>query len=222
VVIGGWDETNGQFRSLLVGVYKGTHLIYVGKVGTGFGEQVTRTLLSRLKSYVSDVSPFGGVNAPKKGKEFHWIRPELVAEVEFAGWTSDGLVRQALQECWSSLPEDMRTYEAWRDRAEKTFIRNRKVWSAIKKPTPAAFFDNLAPYPSDGHFRQAMVLGWMMMPRAGGRDFKDVIKAMDAIFRRNMDAWAADNRTFTTKTAKTSSGTKKKIATKKKTTRKRR
>jgi hypothetical protein len=133
----------------------------------------------------------------------------------------DGLVRQALQECWSSLPEDMRTYNAWRDRAEKTFTRNRKVWSAIKKPTPAAFFDNLAPYPSDGHLRQAMVMCWMMLPRAGGRHFKDVVKAMDAIFRRNMDAWATDNRTFTAKAAKKPTATKKKVATKKKTTRKR-
>src|SRR5262245_21894915 len=114
----------------------------------------------------------------------------------------DGLVRQALQECWSSLPEDMRTYDAWRKRAEKTFARNRKVWAAIKKPTPAAFFDDLAPYPSDGHLRQAIVLCWMMLPRAGGRHFKDVVKAMDRIFQRNMEAWAADQRTFSAKPKK--------------------
>ena len=149
---------------------------------------------------------------------------ELYAVMGPAG--VDGLVRQALQECWSSLPEDMRTYEAWRDRAAKTFARNRKVWSAIKKPTPAAFFDNLAPYPSDGHLRQAMVMCWMMLPRAGGRHFKDVVKAMDRIFERNMDAWAADNRTFATKTPKKPTskiprGTKKNVATKKKTTRNR-
>ena len=55
----------------------------------------------------------------------------------------DELVRQALQECWRSLPEQNRTFAAWRRRAEETFVRNRKVWSAIKKPTPAAFFQNL-------------------------------------------------------------------------------
>jgi hypothetical protein len=132
----------------------------------------------------------------------------------------DGLVRQALQECWTSLPEESRTFDAWRRRAADTFARNRKVWSAIKRPTPAAFFDNLAPYPSDGHLRQAMVLCWMMMPRAGGRDFKDVVKAMDAIFQRNLDSWEFDNRTFTKGPGKRPSATKKKATTTKKASRK--
>ena len=38
VVIGGWSETNGKFRSLLVGVNRGEHLIYVGRVGTGYSQ----------------------------------------------------------------------------------------------------------------------------------------------------------------------------------------
>jgi len=137
----------------------------------------------------------------------------------------DGLVRQALQECWSSLPEEHRTFDAWRKRAADTFARNRRVWSAIKRPTPAAFFDNLAPYPSDGHLRQAMVLCWMMMPRAGGRDFKDVVKVMDAIFQRNMESWEFDNRTFTKGPAKRAAAKKPKTtkkAVKKKTVKKRR
>ncbi len=119
----------------------------------------------------------------------------------------DGLVRQALQECWGSLPEDRRTFDTWKKRAEETFARNRRVWSKIKKPTPAAFFENLAPFASDQHLRQAMVMCWMMMPRAGGRDFKDVVKLMDSIYERNMEAWQQDNRSFTT-------GPKKRAATK--------
>jgi hypothetical protein len=122
----------------------------------------------------------------------------------------DGMVRQALQECWTSLPESDRTFPAWKRRAENTFARNRRVWAAIKKPTPAAFFDNLAPYPSDGHLRQAMVMCWMMMPRAGGRDFKFVVKTMDQIFQRNLQAWEADNRTFAHAPAKRASASKSK------------
>ena len=38
VVIGGWSTTNGRFRSLLVGVHRGDHFVYVGRVGTGYGE----------------------------------------------------------------------------------------------------------------------------------------------------------------------------------------
>ena len=39
VVIGGWKTTNGKFRSLMAGVYRGDHLAYVGSVGTGFGAE---------------------------------------------------------------------------------------------------------------------------------------------------------------------------------------
>ena len=84
-----------------------------------------------------------------------------------------------------------------RKRAQEVYDRNMKVWSAIKKPTPQAFFDNLLPYTADGLVRQAMVLCWMMTPRARGRDVKDVRKIIGAIFQRNIDAWEADNRLFT-------------------------
>ena len=50
VVIGGWSDTNGAFRSLLVGVHRGDHLIYVGRVGTGYGADKVKRLLPRLKA----------------------------------------------------------------------------------------------------------------------------------------------------------------------------
>jgi len=50
--------------------------------------------------------------------------------------------------------------------------------------------------------RQALVLAWMMMPRAGGRDFKDVKKIVAQIFERNLQAWNADHRTFSAAPAK--------------------
>jgi bifunctional non-homologous end joining protein LigD len=95
VVIGGWKTTNGKFRSLMVGVNKDDHLAYVGIVGTGFGQGTVNAIMPALKAAASDKSPFSGKNAPRRAREVHWLKPELVAEIEFAGFTDDGNVRQA-------------------------------------------------------------------------------------------------------------------------------
>ncbi len=95
VVIGAYAKTNGKFRSLLVGVYRGDHFVYVGRVGTGYGAKKVETLLPKLEALETVKSPFTGIGAPKKEAEVKWLKPELVAEIEFAGWTADGIVRQA-------------------------------------------------------------------------------------------------------------------------------
>ena len=94
VVIGGYSTTMGKFRSLLVGVHRGDGFVYVGRVGTGFGATKVGELLRKLQALKAPKSPFTGLNAPKKESGVIWLRPELVAEIEFAGWTADGLVWQ--------------------------------------------------------------------------------------------------------------------------------
>ncbi|MFZ3006997.1 MAG: DNA ligase D [Phenylobacterium sp.] len=95
VVIGGWTTTGDAFRSLIAGVYRDGHLAHVGRIGTGFGRDKVERLMPRLKALETDKSPFSGKGAPKTAAGVHWVKPELVAEIEYAGFTGDGSIRQA-------------------------------------------------------------------------------------------------------------------------------
>jgi bifunctional non-homologous end joining protein LigD len=95
VVIGGWTLGEGTVRSLLAGVYRGNDLAYVGRIGTGYGREVAEALLPSLEKLTRSASPFRGDDAPPGGKNVRWVEPTLVAEIEFAGWTDSGMIRQA-------------------------------------------------------------------------------------------------------------------------------
>lgn len=95
VVLGGWTTEAGGLRSLLAGVNRDGLLVYVGRIGTGYGAAVAAKLLPTLQKLTRKASPFAGANAPPHEKNIRWLKPELVAEIEFAGWTATGMIRQA-------------------------------------------------------------------------------------------------------------------------------
>jgi bifunctional non-homologous end joining protein LigD len=98
LVVGGWAPGIGkavELGALLVGLYVDGALRYAGKIGAGFNDAVRAELLAAMAPLAAEEPPFAPAPPRAVVRMARWLRPELVIRAEFAGWTADGLVRQA-------------------------------------------------------------------------------------------------------------------------------
>ncbi|HYY06109.1 MAG TPA: non-homologous end-joining DNA ligase [Candidatus Limnocylindria bacterium] len=114
-VIGGWTDPKGT-RAVLgavhLGVYDGDALVYAGRAGSGLDRARLDELAARLRPLATERCPFTR-GTPPRGPEHHWVRPELVCEVRFSEWTSEGLVRHPV---YLGLRADRRAREVCAER----------------------------------------------------------------------------------------------------------
>ncbi len=97
-VIGGYtlsDKKTSGVSSLLLGVYEGAELSYAGRAGTGLTQGSMQELESKFERLKRDAAPFKQAPEPRKNEKITWLEPVLVAEIKFAEWTEDNLLRQA-------------------------------------------------------------------------------------------------------------------------------
>lgn len=115
-VIGGFTEPRGSRQgigSLVLGVYEGSDLVYIGHAGGGFDTKGLLDIRKRLEALEQTACPFK--TKPKANAPVHWVKPILVCEVTFQEWTEDGTMRQPI---FLGLREDKSARAVKREIAE--------------------------------------------------------------------------------------------------------
>ncbi|MBB5645750.1 non-homologous end-joining DNA ligase [Pedobacter cryoconitis] len=95
-VIGGWADSDKtrSFKSLLFGAYENGKFTWIGRSGGGYKLKDMPGILEKLKAIETDKSPFVNEVLDTKGALTHWVKPQLVANFEFATWTKSGRIRK--------------------------------------------------------------------------------------------------------------------------------
>ena len=116
VVIGAWTEGKseraGSLGALLLGIPTDGGLEYAGKVGTGFSETARQEILEAVRPLAQTKNPFTTGLSPAATALAHFVWPELVGEVRFAEWTSNGHLRHP---SWRGLRPDKEPNEVVRE-----------------------------------------------------------------------------------------------------------
>ena len=115
VIAGYTAPRRGQrpFGALVLGVYQGGELVYIGHSGGSFGAQRQQEIFARLQPLAQAECPFRAI--PEPTAPAVWVRPEVVCEMAFSGWTDDGLLRHPV---FVRLREDKPPREVVRENNE--------------------------------------------------------------------------------------------------------
>jgi bifunctional non-homologous end joining protein LigD len=185
IVIGGYTTQPKHPRilgSLLTGYYREGKLIYSGKVGTGFSQDDARKTLKYLQGLKVPRSPFVSVpTAARRGA--CWVKPELVAQVNFSEWTADGRMRHP---SFQGLREDKPATEVAREKEKKLSGARKKRAGKTDRGAQRAKRDSLeiagvrlshpdkVLYPDDGITKRDLAEYYLkaadrMLPHVAGR-----------------------------------------------------
>ena len=102
--------------SLILGAVENGKLVYVGRAGTGFSQKTATTLLKKFENFLTEKTPFKVSIEEGKDEKIFFLKPRFVAEVQFASFTKDGLLRQA---SFKGLREDKQPMEVKIEKPEK-------------------------------------------------------------------------------------------------------
>lgn len=97
-VIGGYslsDKKTSGVSSLLLGVYEENNLIYAGRAGTGLTMRSMKELEKKFENIKQQIPPFKNIPDTKNNEKIIWLKPVMVAEIKFAEWTKENILRQA-------------------------------------------------------------------------------------------------------------------------------
>ena len=134
-VIGGFtpsDKRGREFASLLVGTFENGELKYRGRVGSGFSGAHLEDLARRMKSLQQKQSPF--VTTPKSvSRSVRWVRPEMIAEIDFNELTDGGHVRHGV---FKGLREDKKPQQVSLERATGEVPKAREEYHGIRISNP--------------------------------------------------------------------------------------
>lgn len=138
------EDTTKDFSALLLGVYEGKELKFIGQVGTGFTDKVRKELLATMNELKSKECPYPEVPVVNKPSRFRpnppkaevvWLKPELVCEVRYQELTSEGVMRHA---AYQGLREDKKANEVTREEAKEVETVVNDSASGVITPVKAS------------------------------------------------------------------------------------